>query len=359
VDLRPLRSSTLLVVAATYGILLQIASQAGFFGFMLWIMVTLSLYRYGYAVLRDIARGRYNFPPPGPETMNPWGEWALATHFMFFAALAYLCATTPLLGTGWLAAAVHYLGLGAVLAVFPASAAVMGLTSNLGAALSPKSFGTVIVVLKTRYAALLGMCLLLAVAVGVTETVVVPWAGFLAPVLGQMVSAWSTLALFALIGAAIHAQREDFDLPAELDVREERDRQDRERVWKSALDRAYASIRSGFVERGYGTVKELIASEREGLEIYQWVFNRMLDWEQPQHALELGRRFVARLVADGRRQNALALIDQCRQLSPSFAIPPEAAALSDFARAMGRPRLAAELAALAPQADVSQRAPSP
>ena len=55
-------------------------------------------------------------------------------HFIFFALLAYLCATTPLLGDGWLAAAVHYLGLGAVLAVFPASAAVMGITGNLGAA---------------------------------------------------------------------------------------------------------------------------------------------------------------------------------------------------------------------------------
>ena len=60
-----------------------------------------------------------------------------------------------------------------------------------------------------------------------------------------------------------------------------------------------------------------------------------------------------------REQNALALIDQCRRLSPSFAIPPEAAALSDYARAIGRPRLADELAAAAPRADVSPRARSP
>jgi hypothetical protein len=346
VDLRPLRGSTLIVVAATYGILLQIAAQAGFFGFMLRIMVTMSLYRYGYAVLRDIARGRHNFPPPGPETMNPWGEWALAAHLIFFGALTYLCATTPLLGDGWLAAIVHYLGLAAVLAVFPASAAVMGITSNFGAAFDPKSVGTVIVVLKARYAVLLGMCVLLAVAVGVTETVVVPWAGFLAPVLGQMVAAWSSLALFALIGAAIFAQRADFDMPGEHDVREDRDRQDRERVWRMALDRAYASIRSGFAAKGYATVKELLASERDSLEIYQWVFNRMLDWEEPQHALELARRFLVRLVEAKRHKDALELIDHCRQISATFSIPPEAAALSDYARAIGRPRLAEELAAV-------------
>jgi hypothetical protein len=350
VDLRILRSSTLIVVAATYGILLQLAIQAGFFGFLLRIMVTMSLYRYGYAVLRDIARGRHNFPPPGPETMNPWGEWTLASHLVFFAALAYLCATTPLLGDGSLAAAVHYLGLAAVLAVFPASAAVMGITSNFGAAFDPKSVGTIIVVLKTRYAVLLGMCALLAVAVGVAESVVVPWAGFLAPVLGEMVAAWSSLALFALIGAAIYAQRADFDLPGDLDVREDRDRRDRERFWRMALDRAYASIRSGYAAKGYATVKELLASERDSLEIYQWAFNRMLDWEEPRHALELGRPFLARLIEAKRQKDALDLIDHCRQISPTFSIPPEAAALSDYARAIGRPRLAEELATVATSA---------
>jgi hypothetical protein len=348
VDLRPVRNSTLIVVATVYGILLQIATQAGLFGFLLLCMVSLSLCRYGYAVLRDVARGRPRLPPPGPETTNPFTELSLALHFAFFALLAFLCATTPLLGDGWLAALVHYLGLGAVLAVYPASAAVMGITGSLAAAFNPQSSWTVIATLKGRYAALLGMCAVLALASSVTEAVVAATTGLFAPVLGVIVSTWAYLALFALIGTAIYAQRADFDLPAEIDVREDRDRQDRERVWRQALDRAYASIRSGFVDRGYGTIKELLASERDSLEIYQWVFNRMLDWQEPQHVLELGRRFVVRLVEEKREQHALELIDQCRRMQPSFAIPAEAASLSGYARAVGRPRLADELAGAAP-----------
>jgi len=343
VDLRPLGNSTLLVVAATYGVLLQIAAQAGILGFLLGYMVSLSLCRYGYAVLHDVARGRRVLPTPGLETMNPWTELSLALHFTLFALLAYLCATTPLLGDGLLAAAVHYLGLGVVLGVYPASAAVLGITRSVTAALNPMSFGAVIGVMKERYALLLGMCALLAIGVGLAETLVATM-GFLAPVLGMIVSTWAYLALFALIGAAIYAQRADFDLPGDLDVREDRDRQDRERVWKQALDRAYASIRSGFTDKGYSTVRELIAAERDSLEIYQWVFNRMLEWREQQHALELGRPFVVRLVQEKREQTALALIDQCRRLSPKFTIPPEAAALSAYARAIGRPRLADELA---------------
>jgi hypothetical protein len=344
VDLRPLGNSTLLVVAVTYGVLLQIATQAWFFGFTLGYMVSLSLCRYGYAVLRDVARGRRNLPPPGPETMNPWAELALSLHFTLFAVLAYLCATTPLLGDGLLAGTVHYLGLGVVLGVYPASAAVMGITGSVTAALNPKSFGAVIAVLKGRYVALLGMCALLALGLGFAEAFVAI-AGFLAPVLGLIVSTWAYLALFALIGAAIYAQRADFDMQGEMDVREDRDREDRERIWRHALDRAYASIRSGFVDKGYATVKELISSERDSLEIYQWAFNRMLGWQEPRHALELARRFIPRLVEEKRQQNALELIDQCRRLSPKFPIPPEAAVLSDYARLIGRPRLADELAA--------------
>lgn len=346
-DLRPVANSTLIVVAVTYGVLLQIASQAGLLGLTLMWMVSLSLCRYGYAVLRDVVRGRPNLPPPGIETMNPWSDLSLALHFSLFALLAYLCATTPLLGDGLLAWLLRMLGLGIVVAAYPASTAILALTRSPAAALSPRGIGVVIGVLKWRYASLLAMCLLLAIAIGVTQSIVLT-TGFLADVLGRIVSAWAYLALAALIGVAIHEQRADFDMVGELDVREDRDRQDRERVWKSALDRAYASIRSGFVDRGYATVKELIASERDSLEIFQWVFNRMLDWQEQRHALELASRFVVRLVEEQRPKDALALIDQCRRLSPSFAIPPEAAALSGYARMAGRPRLADELASTPP-----------
>jgi hypothetical protein len=345
VNLRAVGNSTLIVVAVTYGVLLQIALQAGLFGITLGWMVALSLGRYGYAVLRDVARGRPNLQAPGLETMNPWSDGSVALHITLFGLLAYLCATTPLLGDGVLGATVHYVGLALVVAVYPASAALMGITSNLAAAFDPQAVATVIGVLRRRYLVLLALGALLWLATAAAQSAVASAAGFLAPVLGRVLAAWTYLALLALIGVAVHEQRADFDLSADADVRADRERQDRERVWKGALDRAYGSIRSGFVERGYAAVKGLIASERESLEVYQWVFNAMLDWEEPRHALELGRRFVVRLVEEQRPQTALELIEQCRQLSPTFALPPEVAVLGDYARSAGRPRLADELAA--------------
>jgi len=66
-------NSTVIVVAIVYGFLLTLAGAAGFFGFLLWLMVMLSLWRYGYGVLRQVASGRNNFPPPEIESMNPFG----------------------------------------------------------------------------------------------------------------------------------------------------------------------------------------------------------------------------------------------------------------------------------------------
>jgi hypothetical protein len=108
-------------------------------------------------------------------------------------------------------------------------------------------------------------------------------------------------------------------------------------------------VRSGIVAQGYRTIKQLIDSEGDSLEIYQWVFNHTLDWDDPKHALEIGRRFVARLLEEGRPYPALELFEQCRKISPAFSLDSDVrAALGDYARKIGRHRVADELTA-APQ----------
>ncbi|HUL82315.1 MAG TPA: hypothetical protein VL131_09235 [Gammaproteobacteria bacterium] len=359
-DLRPLVNPTLLTVAAIYGVMLWFAvvGMREFFsgqnpfalsGLVFWIVLLLSLTRYGYAVLRAVARGAQNLQPPGPETANPVDQISLSVHLFLCAGLTYVCATTPLLGDGVLAAFVHSFGLATVLALFPASAALMGITGNIAAAVNPFSIAHVIAVLRLRYLWLLGMCVVLLSSTGVAAALL-DRAGVLAGALAGVVATWAYLALFALIGAEIFAQRRDFDLPGEIETRELRDVEDLHRNWHQVLDRAYASIRSGFVEQGYRAMRDLIASEGESLDVYQWVFNRLLDWHQTKFALDVAQKFLSRLVAERRYRGALDLIEQCRRLSPEFKIPPEVAKpLSDYARTTGRPRLADELSALAPR----------
>jgi hypothetical protein len=376
-DPKPIFNSTLLITSVVYGVLRWIGWPGGLagvlrgeglFGFLLGFMITLSMFRFAYHVLREVALGRQYITPPDLESTNPVGESSLALHAALYTLAPSMFLLMPdIIGEGAAAEYVRALGLLVILGTFPASIAIMAMTRNAGAALSPVSIGTVIKVLRGDYLLLLGWCAAVVVLSAFASALFGGGSG----IVDNIIEVWGFLALFALVGSAIRAHRADFDYYDVDEIRAQHSEDDRRRAWHSAVDRAYASIRSGFVDQGYGTLKQLIAGEGDSLEIYQWVFNRMLDWREHKFALDLAQRFVVRLVEEKREPAALDLIQQCRRLSPTFEVPPAAAAhLSAYARALGRPKLAEDLAAAASAAAspiaassatsaVNPRSPSP
>src|SRR5688572_4541253 len=97
------------MTAIVYGFLLRLAEAAGLFGLLLRILVTLSLFRYGYAILRHVANGWTHFPPPDVESTNPFGQFTVVVHAVLFGTLLYLLASTPFIDGAlrwWLLAAV-------------------------------------------------------------------------------------------------------------------------------------------------------------------------------------------------------------------------------------------------------------
>lgn len=333
-----LANSTVIVTSIVYGFLLALAGAGGMFGLLLQLLITLSLYRYGYSALRNVANGWNHFPPPDVESTNPFGEFAVVMHGLLFGALLYLLATTPFVD-----ARLRWPLLALVAAVFPASAAIMAMTRNVGAALNPAAVGALMSDLGVDYLKLLVVSLVLS---GVTA-LANGWPWYLG-VVTSMIGVWTTLALFLATGATLRAHRDELDLMEGLDDAEQRELREREGQWQKALDRAYASVRSGLPAQAYRTVKELIDEEGDSLEIYQWAFNGMLLWDEPRHAALLGERFAKRLWDEGRKHDALELAQRCRKLSPSF-VPPAAftAELAAYARELGRHRLADDLTELA------------
>lgn len=340
-NLRPLIDPSVLTASVVYGILLRIAVAAGLYGVVLGVIVAAALWRYGYQVLREVAHGR-----AAPETVSAFNSIPLVLHFLFFALLIFLLGTTPLLRGSTVGNAVRWIAFAAAISGFPASAALMGITNSLVAAFNPVRILAVIKVLGRHYWRLLGACVLLTLVTAATESQLGRGGGILALV-GFCVSTWGLLGLFALVGATIREHGDDFDLEGEPERREQRQALDRERDWQQSLDRAYASIRSGLLAEGYATIRDLARSERDSLEIYHWLFNRMMTWEDRSHALALATRFVDRLLASGRESSALDLAEQCRRASPAFSLPAETAAkLAAYARGIGRRGLADDLDAL-------------
>jgi hypothetical protein len=338
-DFGALLNSTVIVTAVAYGLLLKFAGFAGLFGLLLTIMIMLSLWRYGYAVLRYVAIGWNHFPPPDIESMNPFGDFAVIFHSLLFSLSIYLFATTPFVD-----GALRWLLLVAVLAVFPASAAVMAMTRNTVAALNPANLLGFVRDLGTDYAKLV----FVSAALGFL-TAFATWLeakSWLLGIVGEIVAVWTVLALFLATGAALRAHRFEFDLVEGVDDAEQRALRQRHADWQKTLDHAYASVRGGLALQGYRTVKELVDREGDSLEVYQWAFNGMLAWDEPRHAALFGERFAARLWQAGRKVDALDLAQRCRKLSPAF-VPPAAfvVELAGYARSLGRHRLADDLEA--------------
>jgi hypothetical protein len=358
IDFKPLANTTVIVVASAYAVLLPAALFAGVYGIFLTAALLLSLWRYSYAVLRHVARGWRHFPPPDVDSMNPFGDVAVVFHYVFFGLLTVLLVTTP-----FIADPVRVLALLVVAFVFPASAAVMGMTNSLAAALNPASVWTIARELGADYVKLVAVCVLLVILGGASGSLwqISWWLG----VVGEMFAVWTMLALFLAIGSVLRAHRFGFDLLEGADDAVQRDERERHQEWQKTLDRAYASVRSGLAAQAYRTVKELVASEGDSLEVYQWTFNGMLAWDEPHHAVLLGERFARRLWDEGRKVDALELAERCRKLSSQFAPPAVfTAQLAAYARSLGRHRSADELTALAAASapkspDVSPRAPVP
>lgn len=342
--LAPLANPAVLVTAVVYGILVMLATRAGLFGIWLLVLVAASLWRYAYTILGSVAQGRNELPAPDIESMNPVGDWRVVVHFILFSTLIAL-AQQPLGGPGGLLGPRAGLALLAmVVLVFPASAAIMGLGKSLVAAVNPVAIVTVIKTLGRDYVMLLAACVAVAIVAKATREQLLPNFGLLSGLVGTILGVWATLAVFALIGASIHAHRSDFDIPGERRILPERDAEALRKGWRAELDLAYGSIRSGEIEEGYRTLRNLIARNGGSIEIQYWLFENMIDWEDRAHAFRVAERLIARLVEIGDLPAALELVSRCRRMNAGLVIRPGTRRLlARYAGEIGQSGLASEL----------------
>jgi hypothetical protein len=342
---RLLSDLTLIVAAVFYGALLALAAAGGIFGIWLGFILLISLWRYCYSVLRSVAQGRREITVPELESLNPFNEVGLVWHFIAFPALVILFTYVQPFGASGIGFGLNAAFALAVITVFPASAAMMALTSRLDAAFNPANIAGVIKTFGRDYFVLVAACVGLWAA-DLLAQAAVPEAGFPARALGSSLAVWAMLATFALIGSLLRTHRHDFAIPGEIETDEERHARLQREDWRKTLDLAYASIRSGLVDKGYAALRDLSAQHSDSLEIRYWLFENMLTWDMPEHALPLGARIVEQHIAAGDLYLALELFARCRRLDAAFAVSPAAAAaLAAFARSIGRHGLADDLGA--------------
>jgi hypothetical protein len=334
-NLAPFRNPTLIITGVVYGTLGTIAKLAGILGIWLGILLALSLWRYCYEVLRRFAQGRSELPPPDIESMNPVGELLLVLHFFAFPGLIF--ATTPYQPVGTLVAIF-------VAFVFPASAALMGITRDLTASLNPVAIARFIGIFGRDYIKLVFAYLGISFLAMFIDGVVISQLGFFSLIFSMMLEVWALLVVFALIGEVVHQRRLELDIPGELRSQEDFDQSVREREWKSVLDRAYASIRGGLIEAGYLTLRQFLEHNNNSAESQYWLFENMLEWENKRYALEVAARLIEDQVEQDRPASALELYQRCRRFDSEFSLSrPIAERIAHYAHSIGQHGVASEL----------------
>jgi hypothetical protein len=326
---------TILATAVVYGVLTAIALGAGIFGLPLAALLFFSLWRYCYSVLRAVAQGRLRIPPPDLDSFNPVGEWAVFWHFIAMPGL--VIATTPYQPLGFVVAA-------AVAIAFPASVALMGLTSNLQQAFSPSALIGFARTVGSDYLRLVVGCLAIIAGAVVCITYVAPSLGFGSLLVGLVIEIWALYACFALIGSVLRAHRTEFEIPGELKPREEEALEHQHRECRKDLDIASGAFRSGLHSSGYKTLHDLVAANGDSLEINHWLVENMLDWQDKRYALEVAGKLMQRLLDRDDGAGALELYHRCRRRDPEFRLPPDQAdKLAQYASDFGQSGVAAEL----------------
>lgn len=335
-----LKDPTILISASIYGLMQYIAVRAGLFGIWLGVLLGISLGRYCYVVLRSTAQGRNEIPGAAIELFNPVGDIMVLMHLVLFSGLIIASALYQPIGT-----------IVAILTafVFPASAALMGLTSNIAHSLRPSALFGVVHTIGRDYLALVGAYIGIFVGVGILQNVVLPHLPFFAAIISFMLVTWALLAAFALIGTVLRAHRQDFEIPGEIVPREEELAQRRHETWRKDLDRAYVSMRSGLVASGYDTLHKLVNENQDSLDINHWLVENLFEWEEKKYALEVAAKLIPRLVATEKPQPALELFRRCRHYDKSFSLPKETLVrLAEHAAALGQHGLADEIRQLKP-----------
>jgi len=330
-----LKEPTIIATSVVYGILGWIALKAGMFGLWLGLLLFVSYWRYSYSVLRAVAQGRKRIPPPDIESMNPIGHWYLFFHFLFFPGL--VIATAPYQPIGLVVAIL-------VAFVFPASAAVIGLTQSLNQGFSPSALIEFRRTLGTDYWMLVFGCAAISLGGNFIISTVAPVFGPFALILSFVVELWALLGMFALIGSALRAHRLEFEIAGELKPPEERKREQQHEEWKKSLDIAYASFRSGLLASGYKPVRDLVAQNGDTFEVNYWLVENMLEWQDKRFAIELASRLMPRLLESGDAAAALDLYRRLRRYDVAFNLTAEQSEqLGAHAAAYGQTGLAAEL----------------
>lgn len=303
----PLTAPAVLVPLVVFWLLISFATWGGVLGLFLLFLVIPAVFRFQMIVLEARARG-VEPATPGVEFFNWFGNaWSL------FPAPISILLVWAILESGenfGLAAAGGTAFLASVF--FPASLAVLAITHSPLQSLNPVAI-----------AGLLGRCgstLWIATAFLFLSCWLIYLSDLMPAMLGNFLQLLLSFSFFSLVGSLIEpfGVVDEVYLPDVVETSDEKLRDDIEKHRAGVLSHAYGFISRDNRQGGMRHVIADIGKDDDPAAAWAWYFDRMLGWENQQHALFFAQHYVRDALRHGEDITALKVIMRCRLVSAGF-----------------------------------------
>lgn len=305
--LLPLRDASVLFSLLVFWLLVSLAAAAGMLGVWLAVVILPALFRYLTNLVETTGRGREP-EPPGAEFFRWIGDsWSL---FPAVIAVVVAWASYTLYGaagTGPMIAWIVFAGL-----LYPAVLGVLSITHAPLQSVNPVALA--------NFIGRIGLSYLIApayLAVIIYLSTLVQDFSFMIDMLIQMLLLFS---LHSVIGSIMTAHDifDEVSIPGPVELSREELAENLERSRNAVLTHAYGFISRDNREGGFNHIVEHIAKEAYVASAWAWYFERMMRWEQKQHALFFAQRYVHDLLLHGETIPAVKVILRCRLVDEQF-----------------------------------------
>jgi hypothetical protein len=296
--LRPLAGPPLLFIAVV-SVLLAAAATAGLMGLPLQVLLAAWIWAYAYLLVDYTARG---LPPPvfAIEMVNPWHEPRPLLQLIVLLAAASLAGWLAQHGARPAAVAVALV----TIASFPASLAVLAIEGDLARAVWPPALIAIARGLGLRY---LVVC---AIAVG-SGCLVIAAAPHVPSVVAYALGQLAAFSVATSLGGALYERRDELGFEAWESP--ERRAASSEAIAARARDRlvdeVYALLRAREGVAAWDRLHAVLDKPPASPDTYRWFRDRAARWEDRRIADRLNGELVARLLALGRRGEALLEVE--------------------------------------------------
>ena len=329
----PLTEFSVAIPLITLWLLVSFANWGGTLGLFLLILVIPAVFRYQMIILEARARGATP-ATPGAEFFAWIGNaWTLFPVVVAAVLIWAMIGTVEFLGTAWVV-------LAALLAsvFFSASIAVLAITRSPLQSLNPIALARLL-----RHCA---ATFWIAPAFLVLSVWLSLQAEALPMMIANLLQMYLSFAFFSLTGSLIEpfGLMADVSIPDALEPDAEEIAADIEKERTAVLNHAYGFISRGNRAGGFKHVTEWAAASPDPRAAWAWFFERMLAWENPEHALFFAQLYIHDMLRHAENISALKVLMRCRLVSERFRpLSEDLPAIIEVAQTSGNIELAAVL----------------